>query len=182
MSEKYKFNDPDGLYFITMGVVYWIDLFTRPAFKHLLVDALRHCQQHKGLVIHAWCLMPSHLHAIVSRRGEALLSEIMRDFKKYTSKQIVATLPQINESRREWLLRAFSRAGQSLKRVQRCKVWQDGNHPVELFSNKFVDQKLQYIHKNPVVAEIVDEPEDYRYSSARDYAGKPGLLTVELIA
>lgn len=182
MSEKYKFNDPDGLYFITMGIVYWIDLFTRPAFKHLLVDSLRHCQQHKGLVIHAWCLMPSHLHAIVSRRGEALLSEIMRDFKKYTSKQIVATLPQINESRREWLLRAFARAGQPLKRVQGYKVWQDGNHPVELFSNKFVNQKLHYIHRNPVVAEIVDEPEDYRYSSARDYAGQPGLLTVELLA
>ncbi len=147
----------------------------------MLLDSLRHCQQYKGLVIHAWCLMPSHLHAIVSRTDEALLWEIMRDFKKYTSKQVIATLPQINESRRDWLLRAFARAGQPLKRVQQYKVWQDGNHPVELFSNKFVDQKLNYIHNNPVVAEIVDEPEAYLYSSARDYAGTPGLLAIELL-
>ena len=105
----------------------------------------------------------------------------MRDFKKYTSKQVIATLPQINESRRDWLLRAFARAAEPLKRVKQYKVWQDGNHPVEIFSNRFLDQKLHYIHNNPVVAEIVDEPEDYLYSSARDYIGKPGLLAVELL-
>ena len=112
MSEKYKFYNPNELYFITTTVVHFIDLFTRPALKHIIVDSLRHCQQHKGLVVYAWCLMPSHLHAVVSGKSTATLAEIMRDFKKYTSKQIVATLPQINESRRDWLLRTFARAAE----------------------------------------------------------------------
>ncbi|MGB3781255.1 MAG: transposase [Tunicatimonas sp.] len=180
MSEKYKFHDPDELYFITTTVVYFIDLFTRPAFKHIIVDSLRHCQQHKGLVVYAWCLMPSHLHAVVSRQGTATLAEIMRDFKKYTSKQIIATLPQINESRSDWLLRAFARAAAPKQRIQNYKVWQDGTHPIELHNATILRQKLHYIHDNPVVAEIVDEAEDYLYSSARDYAGRPGLLPVEM--
>ena len=180
MSEKYKFYAPDELYFITTSVVYWIDLFTRPAFRHIIVNSLRHCQQHKGLIVYAWCLMPSHLHAIVSRQGESTLPETMRDFKKFTSKQIIATLPQINESRHDWLVRAFARAGASKKRIQNYKVWQDGTHPIELYNALLLRQKLDYIHHNPVEAEIVDEPEDYRYSSARNYAGQPGLLPIEI--
>ena len=181
MSEKYKFNDPDGLYFITTSIVYWIDLFTRPAFKHVLVDSLQYCQQHKGLVIHAWCLMPSHLHAIISRRGNVSLSAIMRDFKTFTSKQIIATLSRINESRQDWLLRAFARAAQPVKRVSKYKVWQDGNHSIELYNATLLQQKLDYIHYNPVADETVEVPEDYWYSSARDYAGRPGLLSVDLV-
>lgn len=181
MSEKYKFRNPDGMYFTTTSVVHWIDLFTRPAFKHLIVDSLQYCQQHKGLVIHAWCLMPSHLHLIISRQGTLLLSEIMRDFKGFTNKRIISTFPLINESRRDWLLLAFSRSAESIKRVHQYKIWQDGNHPIELYNAQLMDQKLAYIHQNPVTAEIVDEPEDYRYSSARNYAGRSGLLPVSLI-
>jgi putative transposase len=83
MSEKYKFRDPEGMYFVTMATVGWVDLFTRKELKHVIIDSLRHCQKEKGLVIHAWCLMPSHLHMIVSTRKEPL-PDIMRDFKKFT--------------------------------------------------------------------------------------------------
>jgi REP element-mobilizing transposase RayT len=80
MSEKYKFYDPAGVYFATMSIVGWVDLFTRPELKHVIIDSLRYCQKEKGLVIHAWCLMPSHLHLIIS--SENKLSDILRDFKK----------------------------------------------------------------------------------------------------
>lgn len=180
MSEKYKFYDPEGIYFVTLTVVYWIDLFTRREFKHLLLDSLRHCQQHKGLIIHAWCIMPSHLHLIISSRGDAL-ENILRDFKKHTSKSIVKLLPDINESRREWLLRAFEKAAKDLKRVRHYKVWQDGNRPILLDNKDMQQQRLDYLHQNPVEAEIVDEPEYYWYSSARDYAGGKGLLEVSFL-
>lgn len=124
--------------------------------------------------------MPSHLHMIVSSKDQKL-SEIFRDFKKYTSKAIVAELEQINESRREWLLKAFRKAGQDLKRISNYKVWQDGNQPKEIETNGFLDQKLAYIHNNPVESELVDEAEHYLYSSARDYCGHKGLLDVELL-
>jgi putative transposase len=61
MSEKYKFDDQSGMYFITPTVVGWVDLFTRVELKHIVVESLRYCQANKGLLIHAWCLMPSHL-------------------------------------------------------------------------------------------------------------------------
>jgi len=72
MSEKYKFVDEQGMCFVTMATVGWVDLFTRWELKHVIIDSLRHCQKEKGLVIHAWCLMPSHLHMICKHEsGEA---------------------------------------------------------------------------------------------------------------
>ena len=180
MSEKYKFRDPEGLYFVTCTVVHWIDLFTRKEFKHLLIDSLKHCQMKKGLIIHSWVLMPSHLHLIISTKQDPL-EGIMRDFKKFTSREIIKCMAVINESRQEWLMRAFKKSSQKLQRVKSHKVWQDGNHPILLDNNKIQQEKVDYIHINPVEAEIVDEPENFRYSSARNYAGKPGLLEVVLL-
>lgn len=164
MSEKYKFNDKAGIYFVTTTAVGWVDLFTRPELKHVILDSLRYCQKSKGLVIHGWCLMPSHLHMIVSSKQEDL-SAIMRDFKKFTSKQLIATIKQIHESRRSWMLELFSEVADHLKRVRNYKVWQDGNHPILLYSRQIAWQKLNYIHNNPVIDEIVDAPEAYLYSS-----------------
>jgi len=169
------------MYFVTMATVGWVDLFTRWELKHVIVDSLRYCQKEKGLVIHAWCLMPSHLHMIISTR-KGRLSDITRDFKKFTAKELIKTMELINESRKEWILELFSEVADHLKRVSNYKVWQDGNHPELLFSAKFTQQKLDYIHNNPVTDEIVDEPEEYRYSSARDYYTKrKGYLEVEII-
>ncbi len=181
MSEKYKFVDEDGMYFVTMTTVGWVDLFTRFELKHVIVDSLRYCQKEKGLIIHAWCLMPSHLHMIVSTKQEAL-SDIMRDFKKFTSKELIKTIKRINESRRGWILELFGEVADHLNRVRNYKVWQDGNHPLLLYSPRVTRQKLDYIHNNPVADEIVDEPEEYRYSSARNYYSKrKGYLELEFI-
>lgn len=187
MSEKYKFYDPAGMYFVTMSTVGWVDLFTRPELKHVIINSLRYCQKEKGLVIHAWCLMPSHLHLIIS--SEDSLSDIIRDFKKHTSKELVKTIEHIHESRKGCLpagqagiLDLFSEVADHLKRVKNYKVWQDGNHPEILTSTKFTRQKLDYLHDNPVMNEIVDEPEEYRFSSARDYySNKKGYLEVDKI-
>ena len=180
MSEKYKIDDPEGKYFVTLTVVHWIDIFTRKELKHVVLDSLQYCQKNKGLLIHAWVLMHSHLHLIISSEGEPL-QDILRDFKKHTSKQIVRTIEEINESRKEWLFRAFSKAAQDIKRVKNYKVWQDGNKPILLQTNEMLDGRLHYIHQNPVEAELVNEPEYYWYSSARDYAGEKGLLEVSML-
>ena len=109
------------------------------------------------------------------------LNAIIRDFKKYTSRELVKELKRLNESRKVWLLRAFEKSAASTNRVKHNKVWQDGNHPILLDNAKLMDDKLAYIHMNPVEAEIVDEPAYYWYSSARDYAGGKGLLKLSLI-
>lgn len=181
MSDKYKFHDPVGTYFVTSTIVGWVDVFIRPELKMIIVDSLRHCQQQKGLRIHAWCLMTSHLHMIVSSDG-ALLPGIMRDFKKFTSRKIIDYIKNNIESRRSWMLELFGEVADALQRIQHYKVWQDGNHPILLYSQNVIEQKLRYIHNNPVVAGVVDNPEDYVYSSARVYhSNKPGLIDVECI-
>ena len=104
MGFKYRITTNDELYFLTLTVVDWVDVFTRKEFCEDLVDSLRYCQKNKGLKIYAWCLMPSHLHLIVSvDPGPIRLSDIMRDFKKFTSKKIIESINEIAESRRDWL-------------------------------------------------------------------------------
>ena len=181
MSEKYKFLNPAGVYFTTSTIVNWIDLFTRKDYCEIVLDSLRYCQRKKGLIIHAWVMMPSHLHMIVSSRGIIQLSDIFRDFKKFTAEEMVKCMKEINESRQEWILKQFIEAGETLRRITHYKVWQDGNHPVELSTNQVMDERLHNLHYNPVEAGLVWEPEDYCYSSAVDYAGGQGYLKVELI-
>ena len=104
MSEKYKFVDDKGMYHVTLTIVHWIDLFTRKEYAYDIIKSLRFCQENKGLKIHAWVIMPSHLHMIVSSE-RVPLSDIMRDFKKFTNKKIIESIQSINESRREIMLK-----------------------------------------------------------------------------
>ncbi|MHC1703575.1 MAG: transposase [Tenuifilaceae bacterium] len=178
MSDKYKITDSEAAYFVTLTTVGWVDIFTRLNQKLAFVNSLKYCQKHKGLVIFAWCLMPSHLHMLCRVEQEGGLSNLLRDFKKFTSKQVVKLVMEEPESRREWMLKLFKESCAHLKKDQEYKVWQDGNHAVEVFSNKFIYEKLEYIHKNPEVEMIVANPEDYLFSSARNYADLESLLEV----
>lgn len=170
------------VYFVTDTVADWVDIFTRPTYKHIVLESLEYCQKNKGLIIYAWVLMSNHLHAIVGSKSENKVSDIWRDFKKFTSKEIVNTLktdPQ--ESRQEWMLNRFEYAGKNDKKITNYKFWQDGNDAQQIYLNDYFNQKLNYIHENSVKAELVNRPEDYRYSSAIDWAGAKGLLEVTVV-
>lgn len=180
MAFKYKVSN-EGIYFLTTTVVDWIDVFTRKELAEIVIDSLKYCQKEKGLILYAWCLMPSHLHLIASADENKNLSDIMRDFKKFTSKSIVAAIKEINESRREWLLDKFGFAGRTNFKNKEYKFWQDGFYPIELDTTSFMQQKLDYLHNNPVAAGIVYEPEHYVYSSAINYTGQQGLVDVLLM-
>jgi len=164
-----------------MTVVEWIDLFTRKELKMCFIDSLDYCQKHKGLMIFAYCLMPSHCHMICMADESANLSAILRDLKKYTSKKIITTIKAFPESRRSWLLNLLSKAGNHYKRKQNYKVWQTGNNAKEIYSSAYLYEKLNYIHYNPVKDMIVCNPEDYFFSSARNYAGLDGVLDVVVL-
>ncbi|TZF81857.1 transposase [Pedobacter sp. BS3] len=181
MSHQYKVRNAEGIYFMTLTIVGWIDIFTRIEYKSIIADSLNYCQQEKGLIVYAYCLMTNHIHLIAAAEPGYKLSEIIRDFKKFTNKQIIQQIKTNNESRAEWLLNKFEYAGKYLQRVKDYKVWQDGYHGVELVSNYFIDQKLDYIHQNPVKAGIVAESHHYLYSSAIDYADGKGLVNVVLL-
>jgi len=175
MSRKYKFHNPNGVYFVSFAVKDWIDVFTRKDYKDIVVESLSYCQKHKGLEIFAWCIMTNHVHLII-RANEGYLSQnILRDFKRHTSKKIIEAVKENpQESRREWLLEKF-------QTKEGISFWGTDNHPIELWSNKVIDQKLNYLHENPVEEGLVFRAEDYLYSSAGDYAGEKGLLDIILV-
>ena len=181
MSTKYKATTTDEAYFITITVVGWIDVFTRLNQKYIITNALKYCQEKKGLEIYAYCLMSSHLHLLCKGTEGFILSDIMRDFKKFTSKEIVKTIQEEPESRREWMLDYFQKSCEHLKKNQKYKVWQGGYHAEIVQSNWFIKQKVNYIHNNPVKDKIVTLPEDYYFSSARNYAGLDYELEVILL-
>jgi REP element-mobilizing transposase RayT len=175
MSRKYKFHNLDGLYFISFSVKGWVDVFTRNEYKNILVESLEFCKENKGLEIFAWCIMSNHIHLIVRAKDGFRLSGILRDYKKFTSKAIVKAIEEnTQESRKEWLLEKFQTS-------EGIRFWEQENHPIELWSNAVIDQKLEYIHQNPVEQGLVFRAEDYMYSSAADYAGEKGMLDIIVI-
>ena len=168
MSEKYKVIDSTVPTFITITVVDWVDLFTRPIYCTIIDDSLNYCIKEKGLSVHAYVYMTSHIHLIVTAfDGE--LQNVIRDFKKFTSKKLVEAIQEHPESRREWLLRKFSYEAQKSGRAKNYKLWQDGFHPVILDTLEKIEQRVNYIHYNPVAAEIVFHERDYVNSSCRNY-------------
>ncbi|QKJ31281.1 transposase [Mucilaginibacter mali] len=181
MSVKYKFRDQEKLYFISFAVVNWIDLFIRNDYKDIMLNSWKYCQTHKGFEIYGWCIMTSHVHMIIGSNG-AKLEDIMRDMKKHTSIALKAAIQNHpGESRREWMLWMMERAGRKNSQNINFQLWQQDNHPIEIYDFRILHQKLDYIHNNPVVAGIVDKPQDYLYSSARDYYGLPGMVDIILV-
>jgi len=182
MSRNYKFHNPVGVYFVSFAVVEWIDVFTRNEYKDILLDSLRYCQHEKGMEIYAWCVMSNHVHLIFSSVKDEKPELILGSFKRFTSKAIVAAIKEnLQESRKEWLLKQFEEAGAKSSNVKQYQLWRHDNKPIELWSNNVIDEKLNYIHNNPVEEGIVFKAEQYVYSSAIDYAGEKGLLDIVLI-
>ncbi|MEJ7736630.1 MAG: transposase [Chitinophagaceae bacterium] len=181
MSSKYKFSDQEKLYFVSYAVVYWIDLFTRNEYKDILLKSWRYCMDTKGMELYGWCIMTSHVHMIIGTHGEPL-ENIMRDMKRHTSEQLkIAIKNNTIESRKEWLLWMMEKAGRKNSNNIEFQLWQQDNHPIILNSATITHQKLDYIHNNPVDAGFVEKPEDWLYSSARDYYGLKGLIKISLI-
>jgi len=181
--DSYSISNQNGLYFLTFTVIDWVDVFTRKEYKIAITDSMNYCVEEKGLIIYAWVIMSNHVHVIWQAEDGFRLSDIIRDFKKFTAKKILHLMETEPESRKVWLLRKFKYAGQRIKRVSKYKFWKDGNHAILLEPNqpKMIDQKLDYIHQNPVRALIVENPEDYIFSSAKDYSGEKGYVKVELL-
>lgn len=181
-SGGYRIRNQQAIHFVTFAVVEWVDVFSRRGYVDIVLDSLRYCQQHKGLVIHAWCLMTNHMHLVVSA-NDVELSAVLRDFKRFTSRSITKAMQanQFKESRRTWMLAVFQACGQANSRNEQFQFWQQELHPKVLYSQAFIRQKIEYIHRNPVVAGWVDRAEDYVWSSARDYSDLEGHGLIEVV-
>ena len=121
--------------------------------------------------IYAWCIMPSHVH-LIFRAEENNPGDLIRDLKTFSSKKIQGLIEENpQESRKEWMTWMMKRAGSKNSNVESRQFWQQHNKPIELWSAKVIDQKVDYMHQNPVEAGFVSEPGHWKYSNAVDYAG-----------
>lgn len=179
MSRNYKFRNKAGIYFVSFTTVYWIDVFTRQRYFKILAEGINYCRRLKGMQVYAYCFMTNHVH-LVFRSVVEDPSGLLRDFKKYTSKQIIKAIKNNpRESRKEWMLLMFEKAGSKKSNVSRYQFWQHHNHPIELWSTKVIRQKINYIHNNAVKAGFVTESAAWKYSSASNITGHPAELEID---
>jgi len=176
MSTGYKILDKEGMYFLTFQIVGWVDIFTRKIYRDIAIESLKYCQQHKGLNLFAYVIMSNHIH-LLAQSEHGNLSGFIRDFKSYTSKRFFEVVDSFKESRKDWMKMVFTYHAK-YKSKQDNQIWTNDNHAELIYSQKFIEQKLNYIHENPVKSGIVAKPEDYLYSSARNYADIENVLDV----
>ena len=178
IEEGYGLRDQKLLHFITATVVDWIDVFSRKVYRDEVIASLDYCIKNKGMVLFGYVIMSNHIHLVV-QSNDGKLSDLIRDFKKYTAKTILSKIQLEPESRREWMLERFQLATESHSRNKVYQFWQYGNHPEEIYTGQFMWSKLDYIHLNPVRAGLVEKASHYLYSSASNYVNDIGLVVIE---
>jgi putative transposase len=180
MSSKFKVYDDQIPVFVTSTVVGWVDALSREYYKEIICKSLIFCTEKKGLILHAWVIMSNHIHLFISAQPGYNIGNIMRDFKKYTSKKIVAAIKaNAQESRRNWMLNLFEFTGANNSSNEQYQFWQQEYHPVTLDTAEKMFDRFNYLHNNPVTAGIVWLQQHYKYSSASDYfEEKPGLIPI----
>src|SRR5258708_40187993 len=173
----------DACYFLTLNVVDRIDVFVRPVYKQVIVDALNRFIDVQGLVIYSWCLMTCHLHLLIRTKEGYGPAYFERDFKKYTTPEVIKAIEMEMDPRRDWMIQRFEDFSKSLKRIEKFNVWQNCSSPSHIDCEQpgLVLDRIDHIHENPVRERIVESPEFYLFSSARDYAGMKGLVKVKVI-
>jgi len=130
-------SKPAELHFVSFAVVEWVDGFTKREYRNIFVDSIKFCQENKGLLVHGWCLMSNHAHMISSARNHDS-SDIICDFKKFTSRQIVNAIIDCKyENRKDWILEIFRKEEAANSRDREYQFWRQDNQPKELYSPKF---------------------------------------------
>lgn len=179
MSQKEGFiiRDQAKPHYITATVVDWVDVFSRKSYNDCIIESLEFCIKNKGMILYGFVIMSNHIHLVIQSKNNKL-SDLIRDFKKFTAKTILNKIETEPESRADWMLKRFEFACKSHSRNEKYQFWQYGSHPEEIYSEKFFWSKLDYIHLNPVRAGIVSKASHYIYSSASNYVNDAGIIEI----
>ena len=163
--ETFQITNDASVFFITSTVVDWLPIFISENTCTIITDRLSHCHHHKDLRINAFVIMPTHLHAIVfdHNHNPENLKKTLDAFRKHTGRALADYCSQ-------HMPEAF---GESMKKAARHdrnrQFWQDTYHPIAIDSQKFWQQKFNYLHANPMRKGLVQYPDHWRYSSAAYY-------------
>ncbi|MCY2990493.1 MAG: transposase [Planctomycetota bacterium] len=169
---RYKIFENGYPYFLTCTIVGWLPVFTRPEMVQIIFDSWHFLRDHGRLEIFGYVILENHLH-LIAKASE--LSKEIGDFKSYTARRIIDDL---KERKVRMLLEQLTWHKERHKSDREHQLWQEGSHPEQIQHEDIMRQKLEYIHRNPVERGYVDLDVHWRYSSARNYAGQPGLFPV----
>lgn len=170
---RYKIYEPTYPHFITCTVLHWIPIFTRVESTDIIFDSLKYLQKSDNLKIYSYVILENHLHMVVSSDD---ISKTMSKFKSFTAKELLKLLQKSNAKTILEQLAFYKKAHKTQTSYQ---VWQEGIQPKLIKDEKMMIDKINYIHDNPVKRGYVEESKHWRYSSARDYEGRKGLIEIE---
>ena len=171
-----RFHIEGHIYYITTVIYNRLPIFTRPTFVIPLLDSLNFYRYKQEFKLLGYVVMPDHIHLVIWPFGNSTVSDIMRDFKEFTAKRIIRQAEV--ESIEDWS-KAFCYAGEETGRSNN-KVWQDSFWDENVYTERFLRQKLNYVHRNPPRAGLVERPADYPYSSYRNYEfGEEWLIEID---
>ena len=163
MRSNYKITVKDGVHFITSTIIEWLPVFTTRTYFEIIIDSLKFCQDNKQLKLYAYVILDNHFHLIVSAPD---LPAVLASLRKFTARGIIN---QLKHDEKKWLLNQLAYYKKRHKTNSDFQVWEEGTQPKLITTDKMLLQKTEYIHYNPVKRGLVDEPEHWRYSSARNY-------------
>ncbi len=169
---RYRIFETDYPYFMTLTIVGWLPVFTRPEAVDILYDSWRYLRRECEFSLFGYVILENHVH-VIAKAPE--LPTVVQRFKSYTARQIVDLLKR---RAAHVLLRQLRANKLHHKSQSEYQVWQEGSQPKQIQNEEMMWQKLEYIHDNPVNRGYVDDPLHWRYSSARNYARQPGLIDV----
>jgi putative transposase len=153
-------------FFVTTTVMYHAKVFLNKSYCELLLRNIKHYQQRYRFDILGYVIMPSHFHWIVEVHSMfGSISDIMRDIKKYSAWDIMEAIERDGEIN---FTNLFTLSAEKFK-SQRRKLWMSRFDDQVIQNEPMLLAKLDYIHNNPVKAGMIESPEEYLYSSARNY-------------
>ena len=167
-----RLNSPDGegvTHFVTLNIRERKPAFRRPEYAQLVLRELRfECDKHPAKLL-AYVAMPDHLHFLLWPE-DGKLSRFLARFKPGVTLRIDALAKaHRRDKEREWLAAKGPR-----------ELWQDSKYSLSVFSRQWIEEKINYIHQNSVRAGLVENAEDYAYSSIGAYLPVPKVTPVRV--
>jgi putative transposase len=171
---RIKKDDENSLHFLTLVVLDHVEVFIKDKYFDVILNCLRYCQKNLGLLLYEFVIMKDHLHLIIAAQKGYELSKIVSSFKKFTTGEMLKLLKQD-----DFLIYQLILDSERKKQRNDSQFWRQGNWPKLIVSPEFLDQKINYIHDNPVRKGYVVNQEDWKYSSARNrILGDSSLIEV----
>lgn len=173
---NFKFYESEFPYFLTCSVVDGIDLFTDKNISEIVLQSLVHIQSKMKIKIYSFVIMHNHIHLVAEGNN---LSEDIRKFKSFTAREIIRYLESAN---RTIFLKRLMRGKRNHKKESTYQIWEEGSYPKQVNTYQKMENFINYIHFNPVNAGFVDRPEYWRCSSAVNYLGQNGIISITLFS